>query len=98
MQVFVRHEAGCESIIHAMHKIYEDKESKIVLLVDASKAFNSVNWENISKQYLNGTPLYFKYVQNCYNLLSHFSSLVEGKFNLMKGQFKATPIQWQFTQ
>ena len=39
------HEAGCESIIHAMHSIFEEESSEAVLLVDASNAFNSVNRE-----------------------------------------------------
>ena len=43
LQICAAHEAGCESIIHAMHKIYEEDESEAILLVDASNAFNSVN-------------------------------------------------------
>ena len=43
LQVCARHEAGCESIIHAMHKIYEEDESEAILLVDVSNTFNSVN-------------------------------------------------------
>ena len=37
------HEAGCESLIHAMHSVYEKQWAKAVLLVDASNAFNSSN-------------------------------------------------------
>ena len=34
-QVFAGQEAGCESIIKAMHAIYEDEICELVLLVDA---------------------------------------------------------------
>ena len=40
LRVCVGNEAGCELIIHAMHKIYEEDESEAVLLVDAFDAFN----------------------------------------------------------
>ena len=43
LQVCAGQEAGCESLVHAMHVIYEDQSSKVVLLVDTSNAFNSIN-------------------------------------------------------
>lgn len=36
-------EAGCEAAIHAMHPIFQDDNTKGVLLADASNAFNSLN-------------------------------------------------------
>ena len=41
LQVCAGQETGCESIVHAMHEIYEDQVSEAVLLVDASNAFDS---------------------------------------------------------
>ena len=43
LQVCAGHEASCQLIIHAMHKTYEEDESELILLTDASNAFNSVN-------------------------------------------------------
>ena len=43
LKVCAGQEAGCESIINAMHAIYEDETCEAVLLVDASNAFNSIN-------------------------------------------------------
>ena len=43
LQVCAKEEAGCESIIHAMHAIYEDQTYEAVLIVDASNAFNSMS-------------------------------------------------------
>ena len=43
LQVCAGEDAGCESSIHAMRTIYEDQSAEAVFLVDASKAFNSIN-------------------------------------------------------
>ena len=85
LQVCAGHEAGCELIIHAMHKIYEE-ESEVILLVDASNAFNSVN----RKTFLHNIGIT--------TFLPDFSSLVEGKFDLLKGKLKAIPLLRQFMQ
>ena len=42
LQVCVWQESGSESIIHAMHAIYEDQTCEAVLLVDLSNANNSI--------------------------------------------------------
>ena len=42
-QVCAGQEARCEFIIHAMNPIYEDETCEAAHLVDASKAFNSIN-------------------------------------------------------
>ena len=84
-------------IIHAMHKIYED-ESEVILLVDASNAFNSVNRKTFLHNIGITRPPLANFVQNYYNRPTGFSSLVEGKFDLMKGKLKAIPLLRQFTQ
>ena len=38
-------EYGCEAAIHAMSKIFEEKETEDMIFVDASNAFNSLNRE-----------------------------------------------------
>ena len=43
LQVCAWQEAGCESLVHAMHKIYEDQSLEAVLPVDALNAFNLIN-------------------------------------------------------
>ena len=43
MQACAGQEAGRESLVHALHEIYEDQSSDAVLLVDASNTFNSIN-------------------------------------------------------
>ena len=39
LQICAGHEAGCESVICAMDKIYEGDKLEAILLVDASNVF-----------------------------------------------------------
>ena len=41
LQVCAGHDAGCESLIHAMQAMYQDETTEDVIVVDASNAFNS---------------------------------------------------------
>ena len=43
LQVCAGEESGCEAAVHAMHKIYKEEHTEVVLLVDAANGFNSVN-------------------------------------------------------
>ena len=43
LQVCAGQESGCEAAVHAMSKMYKKEHTEAVLLVDASKLFNSVN-------------------------------------------------------
>ena len=43
LQLCVGQEAGSEAAIHAMRNVFQDGQSKAVLLVDATNAFNSLN-------------------------------------------------------
>ena len=70
LQVFAGHEAGCESIMHAMRKIYEEEESEAILLVDASNAFSSVNRKIFLDNIGIICPPLVKFVRYCYNLPS----------------------------
>ena len=45
LQVCVGQHTRAEAAIHAMRKLYNDKECEAVLLVDASNAFNTLNRE-----------------------------------------------------
>ena len=43
LQLCAGYKAGSEAAVHAMNKLFEEKETDAVLLVDASNAFNSLN-------------------------------------------------------
>ena len=43
LQVCARHKSGSEAAIHTMHSIFDADETDVVLLIDASNAFNALN-------------------------------------------------------
>ena len=45
LQVCAGQQAGCETAVHAMREISEDPNTDAILLVDASNAFNTLNWK-----------------------------------------------------
>ena len=62
LQVCAGQEVGCESLVHAIHEIYEDQSSEAVLLVDASNAFNAINGNAFLHNITIICPLLAKYV------------------------------------
>ena len=54
LQVCAGQQAGCEAAVHAMRMIYKDPSNEAVLLIDATNAFNTLNWNvallNVNKK------------------------------------------------
>ena len=91
LQVCAGHEAYWESIIHAMHKIYEEDESEAILLVDASNAFNSVNRKTFLRNIGIICPPLAKFVQNRCNLLSQLFIICGGEIRSTEGKAQGDP-------
>ena len=68
LQVCAGHGAGCESLIHGVHTVYEEQSAEAVLLVEASNAFNSVNRSAFIHNVEIICPSITRYVKNCYSL------------------------------
>ena len=45
LQFCARYKSGCESAVHAMCQVFESSETKAVIIVDATNAFNLLNRE-----------------------------------------------------
>ena len=43
IQLCAGQDAGCEAAVHAMERIFADKDTEAMILVDASNAFNCLN-------------------------------------------------------
>ena len=65
LQVCAGQESGCEAAVHDMSKMYKKEHTEAVLLVDASKLFNSVNRKVFLHNINVVCPLISIYVQNC---------------------------------
>ena len=98
LQVWTGHEAGCESIIHAIHKIYEEDKSETILLVDASNVFSSVNRKTFLLNIRMICPPLAKFVWNCYNLPSQLCIIGGGEIDPLKGQCEVIPLLRQLMQ
>ena len=96
LQVCAGQEAGCESIIHAMHAMYEDKTCEAVLLVDASNALNSVNKNVFLHNVTTICAVITIYVKNCYSLHARLFIIEETKLDLVKEQIKVILLQWRY--
>ena len=66
LQVCTGQEAGTEAAIHAMYDICNDKHSEAVLLVDAEKAFHSINRNVMIHDTSVVCPAISTYLSNCY--------------------------------
>ena len=67
MQVCDEQKAGYESIIHAMHAIYEDETCEEVILVNESIAFNSISKKVFLHNITMICPAIAICVKNCYS-------------------------------
>ena len=57
--------SGCEATAHAMQEIFQEEATNAVLLVDASKAFNSLNRQVLRHNIRYLCPPMATYVRNC---------------------------------
>ena len=74
------------------------KKIQAILLENASNAFNLSAGKHFSTILVPYALLLKDVFEIVTIFLTDFSSLVEGKFNILKGQLKVIPILWQFTQ
>lgn len=92
LQVCAGQEAGCESIIHAMHAIYEDETCEAVLLVDASNAFNSINRNVFLHNITIICPAIAIYVKNCYSIHSRLFVIGGKEIRSCEGTTQGDPV------
>ena len=91
LQVCAGQEAGCESLVHAMHEIYEDQSSEAVLLVDASNAFNTINRNAFLHNITIICPPLARYVRNCYYANTRLFIIGGGEIQSMEGTTQGDP-------
>ena len=84
LQVCAGQDVGCESLIHAMRRIYEDQSSEVVSLVDASNAFNSINRNVFLHNVEVACPSIARYVKNCFSVNSRLFIIGGGEIQSME--------------
>ena len=67
LQVCAVQEAGIEAAVHSLSSMYNDENNDVVLLVDASNEFSSLNREVFLHNIPYICPARSVFVKNCYN-------------------------------
>ena len=88
LQVCAGHEAGCKSLIHPMHTLYEERSGEAVLLVDASNTFNSVNRNEFLHNIEIICPPITLYLEKCYSLSTQLCNISGGKPSHWRGKLR----------
>ena len=66
LQLCAGQEAGCEAVIHAMHRMLESNETEAILMIDAENAFNSINRKVLLRNIDYLYPVITTFLYNCY--------------------------------
>ena len=88
LQLCAGHEAGCKSLIHPMHTLYEERSGEAVLLVDASNTFNSVNRNEFLHNIEIICPPITLYLEKCYSLSTQLCNISGGKPSHWRGKLR----------
>ena len=66
LQLCADQEAGCEAVIHAVHKIFESNKTGVILIVDAENAFKSTNRKVLLQNIEYLCPAIATFLYKCY--------------------------------
>ena len=86
-------DAGCEAAIHALRKIFEQEETEaVMLLVDASNAFNSINRKAFLHNVRIICPSIATFTINCYSSPSRLFVVGGTEISSTEGTIQGDPI------
>jgi hypothetical protein len=92
LQVCAGHNAGSEALVHAMESIFHEENTEVVLLVDATNAFNSVNRNVFLHNIKIICPSISTFVQNCYAKPSRLFVIGGVEIKSSEGTTQGDPI------
>ena len=93
LQLCAGQDAGSEAAIHAVYDMFNEDDAEVVLMVDASNDFNSINRE----AFLHNTkvlyPALVTFINNCYSIPSD-QHLVQGgkRLKSLEGTTLGDPV------
>ena len=95
LQVCGDQESGCEAAIHAMCQIFTGEETEGALLVDATNAFNSINWQAALHNISNRCPPMAQVLFNTYQ--APVCCLIQGGGEIFssEGTTQKDPSLWR---
>ena len=84
--------AGREAAVHAMRRVFESEEAEVVLLVDASNAFNNINRQALLHNVNVVCPVFSNYVSNCYRTPARLFVIGGVELSSKEGTTQGDPI------
>ena len=91
LQVCASQEAGSEAAVHAMHEIFKEQDTEVVLLIDATNAFNTVNRKVLLHNVKVICPAISTYVNNCCSLPSWLFVISGAEITPVEGTTQGDP-------
>ena len=92
LQVCAMQVAGCEAAIHAMQDLSCDDRAEAALLVDASNAFNTVNYQAALKNISTLCPALSMVLHITYGAATCLFATGQGKISLREGTSQGDPL------
>ena len=92
LQVCAGQEAGSEAAIRAMEKIFKDKSTEAVLLVDAENAVTSINRKAFVHNISILCPAISTFVTNCYSTPDRSFVIGGSEIKSNKGTLEGNPV------
>ena len=92
LQLCAGHPAGCEAAVHGMSEIFAEEETHVVLLVDATTAFNSINRKVMLNNIQYICPAMAVYTYNCYITASQLFVQGGKEISSVEGTTQGYPI------
>ena len=86
--------AGIEAVVHAMHDIFSEENTEVVLLIDAENAFNSNNRKVMLHNMKFLCPLISTYISNCYAAPSRLFIFGGGEILSKEGTTWVIRLRW----
>ena len=95
LQLCAGQDAGCEAAIHSMHAIFDGHDPEAVLLLDASNAFNNINYKMALKNISIYCPSIFPAFTNIYLQPTYLfvgGDTLQSSEGVMQGDHLAMPM------
>ena len=94
LQTCASHDAGAEAAIHAMRDTFADNNTNAVLLVDASNAFNQVNYRFDLHNISILCPSFATSLKNTYGMPIRLFVTGEKEVTSAEGTTQGNPLPW----
>ena len=91
LQLCTGRKTGCETAIHAMHRIFESNETEAILMVETENSFNSINCKALLQNIGYLCPVIATFFYNCYAISARVFIIGGKKLKSREGTTQGDP-------